>query len=686
MSNLFPEEEIESLRRELERHNRLYYVEAKPEITDREYDALMTKLIALETAHPEFYSADSPSLKVGGAPIEGFQQVTHRVPMLSIENVFYRTNDEVPPEKQKNTPTLEKWDASLREDLARSAVDYTVEYKIDGVAMALVWEKGNFASAATRGNGTEGDDVTLNAKLITGVPWQLLSDHPPASLEVRGEVVILNEEFSAFQAAQVRASEDPFMNPRNAAAGILKLLDQNKRGRVRMLRFVAHGIGFIDGVSWNSYREFLSSIQAFGIPTTPNVSHARGFDHLTQVCDSMIAKVSELPDQVDGLVIKIDSLNDREQLGTTSKSPRWVRAYKWERYEAETHIRAIVIEVGKTGALTPVAELEPVDIAGTTVSNASLHNRDEVVRLGVRIGDLVVIEKAGKIIPHILRVNESARSGREESFEFPTKCPECDASVYQDEGGVYIRCTNPKCPAQLRETLNFFASRPAMNIDGLGETLIEKLLQKGFVNGIPSLYRLEERKPELVGLKGQGETSIGNMFDGLMKSKKQPVWRLLTGLNIRHVGQTTARTLEREFGTLDEVAAQTIESLSKTTDIGPVVAKSVYEFFKSDYGAGLMKELAELGLNYGIKKEQTDDTSGKMLSGKVFVVTGTLPTLSRDVAEELIRQHGGKPTGSVSKKTDFVLAGDAAGSKLNKALELGIPVISEQDFRSMIEP
>lgn len=455
MANLFPEEEIESLRRELERHNRLYYVDAKLEIPDREYDALMTKLIALETAHPEFYSPSSPSLKVGGEPIDGFERVTHRLPMLSIENAF---------EEQE----LVDWDAGLRKALECDALDYSVEYKIDGVAISLIWENGMFVRAATRGNGTVGDDVTSNARILAGVPLRLASDHPPSSLEVRGEVVILNEEFAAFQAAQVRAGEEPFKNPRNAAAGALKLLNP-KLARDRKLRFLAHGVGYVEGVAWSSYWEFLQSIRKLGIPTTPNVSQAHGFGELMRVCAEMIAKVPELSFEVDGLVIKLDSLADRDQLGATSKSPRWVRAYKWERYEAETRVRGITIQVGKTGAMTPVAELEPVEIAGTTVSRASLHNRDELDRLGILIGDLVVVEKAGKIIPHVLRVNEAARTGTEEPYIFPTQCPECRTELQKDEGGVYIRCPNPTCPAQVRETLIFFASRPAMNIDGLGE-------------------------------------------------------------------------------------------------------------------------------------------------------------------------------------------------------------------------
>ena len=678
MAGLFGNEEeaeIESLRQQLERHNRLYYVDARPEINDREYDTLMAQLIALEKAHPEFMTADSPSVKVGGAPIAGFTQVTHRVPMLSIENAF---------EEQE----LVDWDAGLRKSLERESLDYSIEYKIDGVAISLTWENGSLVRAATRGNGNVGDEVTSNARVIAGIPLRLTTASPPALLEVRGEVVIFNKDFSAFQAEQVRSGEEPFKNPRNAAAGALKLLDP-RLARERKLRFLAHGVGFVEGIAWKSYLDFLDSIRILGIPTTPDVSQAHGFDGLLKVCSEMIARVPELPFEVDGLVIKLNTLAQREQLGATSKSPRWVRAYKWERYEAETRVRAIVIQVGKTGAMTPVAELEPVEIAGTTVSRASLHNRDELDRLGVRIGDLVVVEKAGKIIPHVMRVNEAARSGSEVPFLFPQQCPECGSAVQQDEGGVYIRCPNPTCPAQLRETLIFFASRPAMNIDGLGEKLIEQLLAAKLVDGIPSLYRLSHRRDELLQLDRLGEKSIDKLLSGIEGSRQQPLWRLLTGLNIRHVGQTNARTLERAFGSMDMIAEQSEETLAQVNEIGSVIAASVFQFFHSEYGIHLVNELRSVGLNFGepVDREAALAVAaqGKMV-GKTLVVTGTMVRMRRDEIEQLIRDHGGKASSSVSKKTDYVVAGEAAGSKLTKAQELGVTVLTEDEFLAMVNP
>lgn len=664
--------EIDRLRSELERHNRLYYVDAAPEISDRDYDRMMADLQRLEAEYPQYDSPTSPSRKVGGEPIAGFEQFEHRVPMLSIDNAF---------EEQE----LVDWNAGLQKTLGSESLEFSVEYKIDGVALALIYEHGELVRGVTRGNGTVGDDITSNARIVGGVPLRLNISDPPPSLEVRGEVVILNDEFAAFQAAQAAAGEEPFRNPRNAAAGALKLLDPGE-AKKRGLRFLAHGVGYTEDIAWSSYLDFLDDIRRMGIPVTPGVSRAVGFESLMNVVSTMMDGVASLPFEVDGIVIKLNRLSEREQLGTTSKSPRWVRAYKWERYEAETRVRDISIQVGKTGTLTPVAELEPVVIDGTIVSRASLHNRDELDRLGVMIGDSVVVEKAGKIIPHVLRVNEAVRTGDEAAFSFPESCPECSAKVQQDEGGVYIRCPNPACPAQLRETLIFFASRPAMDIDGLGEKLVGQLLDAKLIDSIPSLYRLHERRDALLALERQGEKSVDRLLTGLEASKRQPLWRLLTGLNIRHVGQSNAQVLERAFGTANEIARQSVESLAAINEIGPVIAASVHAFFTSGFGRQIIKELSDLGLNMGSPVERSAEPSGgSVLDGKSVVVTGTLSQLTRDEAKQLIRDHGGKAAGSVSKKTDYLVAGEKAGSKLTKAQDLGIPVLSEDDFLAMLK-
>ena len=665
-------QQIEALRREIERHNRLYYVDALPEISDREYDQLMTDLQALETRYPEYDSATSPSHKVGGAPIQGFQQIQHRIPMLSIDNAFQEQE-------------LVDWDAALQKMLGQENIDYTVEYKIDGVAMALIYENGQLASGITRGNGMVGDDITSNARVVAGVPLRLNSENPPPILEIRGEVVILNEDFASFQAAQVAAGEEPFKNPRNAAAGALKLLD-SKEARKRGLRFLSHGVGFVEGSSWDNYLEFLDSIRLLGLPVTPDVSQASGFTQLIQVVGQMMQGVAELPFEVDGIVVKLNRFTERDEVGATSKSPRWVRAYKWVRYEAETKVKAVSVQVGKTGTLTPVAELDPVEIDGTTVSRASLHNRDELKRLGIMIGDTVLVEKAGKIIPHVLRVNLSARDGSETEFHFPSHCPECQTAVQQDEGGVYVRCPNPSCGAQLRETLVFFASRPAMDIDGLGEKMIEQLLDAKLIDGIPSLYRLHERRDELLKLDRHADRSVDRLLKGIDKSRQQPFWRLLTGLNIRHVGQNNARVLAAAFGTAEEIRRQSIESLSAVDEIGPVIAASVHQFFNSDFGSRIIDQLTALGLNLGRAVDRSAaESTNALLAGKTVVVTGTLTKMTREEVNELVRTHGGKASGSVSKKTDYVVAGENAGSKLTKAASLGVNILSEDEFLKLLE-
>jgi len=662
------QQEIEDLRRQLERHNRLYYVEAAPEIPDRDFDKLLKRLQQLEADHPEFDSEDSPTRKVGGQPIDGFQSVDHVIPMLSIENLF-------------DEQEVVDWDESLRESLETDTPEYTIEYKIDGVAMSLIYENGRLVRGVTRGNGMTGDDITSNARIVGGVPLRLDLTEPPNILEVRGEVVIHNDDFAAYQAAQVERGEEPFRNPRNAAAGALKLLDPSI-ARQRSLRFVAHGIGHCDGIQWDTYIDFLNDIRRMGIPVTPNVTTAVGIDQLQAGIGTMIEGVPELLFEVDGIVVKLNRLIERSELGATSKFPRWVKAYKWERYEAETTVNNISIQVGKTGTLTPVAELGPVEIDGTIVSRASLHNRDELDRLGIMIGDRVIVEKAGKIIPHVLRVNTAVRSGGETTFSFPSKCPECQTQTTQEEGGVYIRCPNPQCPAQLRETLVFFASRAAMDIDGLGEKLIEQLLEERLIDGIPSLYRLHQRRGELLTLERMGAKSIDRLIGGIDKSRNQPLWRLLTGLNIRHVGQSNAQVLEGAFGTMAVIAQQSVGSLAAVEDIGPIIAESVSSFFQSEYGQSIVSELEALELNMGTplpNVEETNSTAG-VLTGKTVVVTGTLSQMSREEAKQLVRDHGGKAAGSVSKKTDFVVAGEKAGSKLMKAQDLGIEVISEEQF------
>ena len=669
-----PQDEIESLRREITRHNRLYYIEAQPVISDLEFDRLLKRLEALELEHPEFDSPDSPTHKVGGAPIDSFETVAHRLPMLSIDNVY-------------SEDAVREFDERISKLLGRADVEYTVEYKIDGVALAIVYENGVLAQALTRGDGQRGDDITHNARTVGGVPLRLEIEEPPPILEVRGEAYIANSDFTHLRAEQERRGEDPFANPRNTTAGALKLLDP-KQCAARKVRFFAHGIGYSEGLSVATHLDYLSLLRDMGIPATPHVESRVGIEPTLQRCQQMMEAIHALDFEVDGLVIKVNEFALRETLGNTSKSPRWLIAYKWERYEETTRVEEISIQVGKTGTLTPVAHLAPVEIAGTTVSRASLHNRDELQRLGVKVGDWVVVEKAGKIIPHVLRVEEHRRDGTEREFAFPTVCPECQGAVVQDEGGVYIRCLNPACPAQLRESLRFFASRQAMDIEGLGIKLIEQLIDAKLLAGFPDIYRLRERREELLQLERMGERSVENLLAAIESSKTQPLWRLLTALNIRHIGTSNARVLADQFGSIDAIIAQSEEQLSEVNEIGPVIAKSIREFFHSGVGTAIVSDLRECGLNFGEPRDpeaaSDESTPAGALEGKTLVVTGTLTHFTRDEIKELILQSGGKASGSVSAKTDFLVAGEKAGSKLDKAQKLGVAVLSEDEFLKLI--
>lgn len=660
-------EQIEELRKQIRYHDRLYYVEARPELADRDYDRLMNELKQLEQAHPEFDDPDSPTKKVGGRPTAGFPTIRHRVPMLSIDNSF-------------DLDSLREFDSRLQKRLEHDQIDYSIEYKIDGVALALVYEAGRLVQAVTRGDGQSGDDITNNARTIGGVPLRL-DGTPPPVLEVRGEAYIANSDFAKLRAAQERDGLEPFANPRNTTAGALKLLDPTLCA-ARRVRFMAHGLGYAEGLDAQDYLQFLDQLKQFGLPVTPHVQRAKGVEAAIECCQEMIEQLHALDFEVDGIVIKLASFAERATAGDTSKSPRWIIAYKWERYEATTRVEEITIQVGKTGALTPVAHLEPVEIAGTTVSRASLHNRDEIERLGVQEGDWVVVEKAGKIIPHVVRVEEHRRDGTERPFPFPEVCPECQTPTRQDEGGVYIRCPNIECPAQIRETLRYFASRSAMDIEGLGTKLIEQLYEAGLLNSIPSIYRLAEVRERLQQMERLGERSVEKLLASIDESRNRPLWRLLTGLNIRHVGSSNARVLANRFGSLDQIASQSMEELAEVDEIGPVIARSVFEFFHSDYGQQIVEQLRAVQLNFGSPPAPAEAAASTtpILEGLTIVVTGTLSRYTRDEIKELITEHGGRAAGSVSKKTSFVVAGENAGSKLDKAQQLGVEMLTEDEF------
>lgn len=665
------EREVAQLRSNLNRHNYLYYVEAKPEISDREYDRMMERLTALEGQHPELVTPDSPTQRVGGQPLAGFATVRHVVPMLSIDNTY--SYDEV-----------REWDARVRKALnPGEPVRYVVELKVDGVAVSLRYEDCRLVLGATRGDGERGDDITANIRTVHEVPLSL-KDCPAPLLEVRGEVYMTNSELLRLNELRRAAEEPPFANPRNATAGSLKLLDPKLCGR-RRLRFVSHGLGEYRGIDETSYYELTRIIRSWGIPVSP---HTVRYDTIEEVIEHARAwsdKRNTLDFQTDGLVIKVDDLNQRERLGYRSKSPRWTIAFKYEAEQAVTRLTGITVQVGKTGKLTPVAELEAVLLAGTTVRRATLHNADELERKDIRVGDAVVIQKAGEIIPQVVRVEVDARKGDEKPFRFPKKCPSCGAPVERSAEEVDYYCTNPasKCPEQLKEWIRWYAHRDAMDVDGLGEKLIHQLVDKKLVKTLADLYRLDATT--LAELDRMGKKSAENLVKAIEASKTRTLDRLLTGLTIRHVGTRMSEIIAEKVQTLDRLRAMTLEQLEALPEVGPVVAASIHEYFQDPEHQALIDELQEVGVAPQ-PLVPVQATGGKLpFAGKTFVLTGTLPRRSRAEAEALIKQRGGKISGSVSKMTSYVLAGEEAGSKLDRAKQLGIPVIGEAEFERMAE-
>ncbi len=659
---------IDELRRLIEHHNYKYYVDDSPEISDREFDVLLEELKQLEARFPELAVPNSPTQKVGGQPITQFRSVTHRVPMLSIENTY-------------NESEVREFDGRVRKLLGGELPAYVVELKIDGVAVSVTYRNGVLELGATRGDGERGDDVTHNLRTVCDLSLRLMAPLPPQSIELRGEVYMMNSDLARLNERQASRGEKLFANPRNASSGALKLLDPRICAE-RRLRFLAHGLGEVEGIKLRSHSEFLSFVKRLGIPTVPHSPVLDSIDRVLEHCHEWSERTHELEFEIDGFVVKVDDYSQRERLGTTSKAPRWVIAYKLEKWEAETRVLDIRVNVGKTGTLTPVADLEPVQIAGTMVSHVSLHNSQEIERKDVMIGDTIVVEKAGKIIPHVVRVEKEKRTGSEKRFQFPSQCPTCSGEIVKDEGGVYLRCVNPSCPAQLKERLRFWAHRDAMDVEGLGEKLIDQLVDTDVVKGIPDLYRLALEK--LVALERMGEKSAQNLLEGLEASKSRDLSRLLTGLAIRHVGTRTAEILAEQFQTMDRLLAAAPADFENIHEIGPIMAASINQFFVNEANRQLIGDLRQLGLKME-SSLKPKSAGGMPLSGKNLVVTGTMDRYSRPEIESLIKGHGGRVSSNVSKKTDFVVVGADPGSKADKARALGVPTISESELEKMIK-
>jgi len=660
--------EIEKLREEIRYHDRKYYVEAAPEISDLEYDRLMERLDNLESKHPELVTPDSPTQRVGETPVEHLESVEHRVPMLSIDNTY-------------SLGELRKYGHRIEKLLPHETVAWVVELKIDGVAVSLLYEDGVLVRGATRGDGKVGDDITHNIRTVHGVPLRLATKKPPEMLEVRGEVYMTNSDLVKLNEQRKKADEAPYANTRNVTAGSIRLLDSRLCAE-RNLRIFCHGVGAVRGIRAENHMDFLEEIGEYGLAPTPHVERFEDFDAAVEHCESMVARLHELDFEVDGLVLKVNRFDQRERLGATSKSPRWLIAYKFEKYEEVTRVNEIRVQVGKTGTITPLAELEPVEIAGTVVARASLHNADEIERKDIRVGDTVVVEKAGKIIPHVVRVEKHLRNGRPPMYKFPTTCPECDRKLVRDEGGVYIRCPNVECPARVRARIRYFASRGAMDIEGLGDKLVDQLVETGLVRSYSGLYDLT--LDDLLGLERMGKKSSENLLAAIEESKSRGLERVLNALSIPHVGARVAAVLAEHFATMDALERASVEDIEEIEEVGPIIAQSVHDFLHSDFGRKAISELRAAGVEMEASGGEPSAPQSDALQGKTLVVTGTLEKLSRDEAEELIRQHGGRASSSVSKKTDYLLAGEKAGSKLDKAQKLGIPVLSESEFEELL--
>jgi len=660
----------ERLRREIERHNRLYYNEAAPEITDAEYDKLFQELVALEAEHPELATPDSPTQRVGAAPSEYFAEVTHRVPMLSLANAF-------------DAEDVAAFDRRCREGLGLQEVEYACELKFDGLAITLAYEDGRFVQGATRGDGTTGEDVTPNLRTIRSIPLRLDVKKPPKLLEVRGEVLMMRRDFEAINKRAVELGERSFVNPRNAAAGGLRQLDPRLTAQ-RKLSFFAYGIGASDGFDRSpTHAQLLDRLSEIGFPVAKKRRTAIGVDALLAYYNDVSAERAKLPYDIDGVVYKVNRFADQENLGYVSRAPRWGIAHKFPAEEATTELLDIGIQVGRTGALTPVARLAPVFVGGTTIVNATLHNEDEIRRKDVWRRDTVVVRRAGDVIPEVARVAKPGPRSKGDWFEMPAKCPQCGSIVERVESGAVARCTGGLvCPAQRKQSLLHFASRRAMDIEGLGDKLVDQLVDGGLVRTPADLYKLGIVK--LAALERMAEKSAANLYASIEKSKKTTLGRFIYALGIRNVGEVTAKDLARHFGNLDALMDASIEQLTEVADVGPVVAESVGTFFRERHNREGVSQLRAAGVHWPEQEMERRGVGGPF-AGKIVVLTGSLSAMTREEAKERIESAGGKVTGSVSKKTDYVVAGEEAGSKLDKATALGVAILDEAKFLELLE-
>lgn len=660
--------EIERLREIIRYHDYRYYVLNSPEITDEEYDALMRKLQELEALFPDLVTPDSPTQRVGGKPQEGFATFTHARPMLSLNNAF--TEEEI-----------RDFDRRVKRMLGVEEIDYVVELKIDGLAVNLRYEGGTFVRGATRGDGTTGEDVTANLRTIRSIPLRLRGERIPAVFEVQGEVFMHKGDFEKLNEERAKRGEPLFANTRNAAAGSLRQLDPNVTAS-RKLDIFVYGAFLIESPWYpTTHWELLELLRELGFKVNPHARLAKSIDEVIAIHNEWEEKRKTLDYDIDGLVVKVNNLTFQELLGATSKSPRWAIAYKFEPTRAVTRVVDIEVNVGRTGTLTPVAVLEPVEVGGVVVKRATLHNEDEVRRKDVRIGDWVIVGRAGEVIPEVVFVLKERRNGSERVFKMPTHCPVCHSPVVREEGEVAVRCINASCPAQVKERIRHWASRDAMDIEGLGEKLIEQLVDRDYVQSIPDLYRLTKAK--LLELERMGDKSSENLLQAIERSKKRPLARFLYALGIRYVGEFVAQILAEHFGSLRKLMEASLEDLLAIEGIGPKVAEAAWQFFTNPENQKMLQELEALGV---VPEEEEVEVSASenVLQGKTFVFTGTLSRFTRKEAEELVRRKGGKVASAVSRKVDYLVVGENPGGKLDEARSKNVRIISEDEFYQMI--
>ena len=663
------EKRIEELREEIRRHERLYYLEDNPEISDREYDQLIEQLTRLEAEHPELLTTDSPTQRVGGRPAEGFPEFVHRRPMLSLDNSY-------------NIDELRAFDTRCRKLAGAQPFEYVAELKIDGLSLSIHYDHGVFVRGVTRGDGTRGEDVTSNVRTIRSIPLKLRDDAAKVSpeIEARGEAYLSRKVFERINQEREDEGEPRFANPRNAAAGTLRQLEPAITARRRLGMF-AYDVLAGERKAFATHWEALNWLESAGLQVNPHRALCKSIEEVINFCNEMEAEREELDYEIDGVVVKINSTAMQEEFGATGKAPRWAIAYKYPARQATTRVNDILVSVGRTGALTPVAMLDPVPLGGVTVSRSTLHNEDEIERLGLKIGDWVLIERGGDVIPKVLKVVESKRTGKEKKFKMPDKCPVCGGRVSRPEGEAVSRCIAADCPAQLIGRILHFASRRSMRIEGLGFALADQLIEKKLVRDVADLYSLTLE--DLVSLERMAKKSATNVLNQINASKTRDFWHLIYGLGIRHVGERTAGILAREFRSLTKLSKASVEELDAVHEIGLTMAQSIHDWFADPGNAELCARLERAGLCTQLA-ESAPSVEAQTLEGKVFVLTGTLPGMSRDEASALIQARGGRVTSSVSKKTDYVLAGAEPGSKLEKANQLGVAVIDETAFRKMI--